>query len=89
MIALYIVLALRGLRIAVRQPADFGMLLAVGVIGILAVQAIVIVAGDLALIPITGITLPWVSYGGSSIVVNFVLLGILLRLSTARPLPTA
>jgi len=45
----------------------------------------VIMAGNLALIPITGVTLPWVSYGGSSILVNFVLLGLLLRLSAARP----
>ncbi|HZQ36198.1 MAG TPA: FtsW/RodA/SpoVE family cell cycle protein [Dehalococcoidia bacterium] len=86
LIACYLVLAFRGLRIGMRQPADFGMLLAVGATAILAIQAIVIAAGDLALIPITGITLPFVSYGGSSIVVNFVLLGLLLRLSTSRPL---
>ncbi len=86
LIAVYLVLAFRGLRIGMRQPADFGMLLAVGATAILAIQAIVIAAGDLALIPITGITLPFVSYGGSSIVVNFVLLGLLLRLSTSRPL---
>lgn len=85
-IAIYIVLAFRGLRIAIRQPADYGMLLAVGVTALLTVQSIVIMAGDLALIPITGITLPFVSYGGSSIVVNFVLIGILLRLSTSRPI---
>ncbi len=84
-IGVYLVLAVRGQRISVRQPADYGMLLAVGVTAILAVQAIVIMAGDMALIPITGITLPFVSYGGSSIVVNFVLIGILLRLSTSRP----
>lgn len=85
LVGVYLVLALRGMRISVRQPADFGMLLAVGITAILAVQALVIVAGDLALIPITGITLPWVSYGGSSVVINFILLGLLLRLSTSRP----
>jgi cell division protein FtsW (lipid II flippase) len=88
-VVVYVVLALRGMRIGVRQPADYGMLLAVGVTAILAVQALVIIAGDLALIPITGITLPFVSYGGSSIVINFVLIGILLRLSTSRPVPSA
>ena len=87
LIAVYLVLAFRGLRIGIRQPADFGMLLAVGVTAVLAVQALVIMAGNLALIPITGITLPFVSYGGSSIVVNFVMIGMLLRLSTARPVP--
>jgi len=84
-IGIYVVMAFRGLRISVRQPADYGMLLALGVTAILAIQAIVIIAGDLALIPITGITLPFVSYGGSSVVVNFILLGILMRLSTSRP----
>ncbi len=84
-LGIYLVVAMRGLRISVRQPADFGMLLAAGVTAILVVQALVIVAGNLALIPITGITLPWVSYGGSSILVNFILLGLLLRLSTSRP----
>jgi cell division protein FtsW (lipid II flippase) len=88
-LGIYLVLALRGLRIGVRQPADFGTLLAVGVTAILALQALIIVAGNLALVPITGITLPWVSYGGSSVVVNFVLLGLLLRLSTSRPAPVA
>jgi peptidoglycan glycosyltransferase len=88
-VGIYLVLAVRGLRIGVRQPADYGMLLAVGVTAILAVQAIVIVAGNLALIPITGITLPFVSYGGSSIAVNFILIGVLLRLSTSRPVAAA
>ena len=44
-------------------------------------------AGNMALSPITGITLPFISYGGSSIVVNFILIGFLLRLSTSRPAP--
>jgi peptidoglycan glycosyltransferase len=87
LIGLYLVLAFRGMRISVTQPTDFGMLLSAGVTAVLGVQAIVIMAGNLALIPITGITLPFVSYGGSSIVVNFVLLAILLRLSTSRPVP--
>jgi cell division protein FtsW (lipid II flippase) len=84
-IAFYIALTVRGLRISVRQPADYGMLLGVGMTAILSVQSLVIMAGNLAMIPITGITLPFVSYGGSSIIVNFVLIGILLCLSTSRP----
>jgi cell division protein FtsW (lipid II flippase) len=51
---------------------------------VLALQCLVIVAGNLSLIPLTGITLPFVSYGGSSLVVNFLLLGLLLRLSVQR-----
>jgi len=80
-LALYILLVARGLRVTLRQPTDFGTLLALGITGILGLQSIVIVAGNLALIPITGITLPFISYGGSSILANFVMLGLLLRLS--------
>ena len=47
----------------------------------LALQALVIIAGNLALIPITGITLPFISYGGSSILVNYLMIAMLLRLS--------
>jgi cell division protein FtsW (lipid II flippase) len=85
LVAAYILLAFRGLRIAARQPTDFGTLLALGCTGILAFQSVIIMGGNLGLIPITGITLPFVSYGGSSIAVNFVLLALLLRLSTTRP----
>jgi cell division protein FtsW (lipid II flippase) len=81
----YLLLAFRGLRIAIAQPTDYGALLGLGCTAILSLQALIIMAGNLALIPITGITLPFVSYGGSSISVNFILLAILLRLSDERP----
>ena len=84
LLALYILLVARGLRITLLQPTDFGTLLALGLTGILALQSLVIVAGNTGLIPITGITLPFVSYGGSSILANFVMLALLLRLSS-RP----
>ena len=80
-VILYLVFAFRGLRIALLQPTDYGTLLALGCIATLAFQAVIIMAGNLALIPITGITLPFMSYGGSSILVNFLLLGFLLHLS--------
>ncbi len=83
-IALYMLLVLRGLRVALNQPTDFATLLAFGCTAILALQALVIIAGNLALIPITGITLPFVSYGGSSILINYLILAILLRLSARR-----
>lgn len=81
-LALYILLVARGLRVTLLQRTDFGTLLALGLTGILAIQTLVIIAGNLALIPITGITLPFVSYGGSSILINFVILALLLRLSS-------
>ena len=84
-LGLYILLVARGLRITLLQLTDFGTLLALGCTGILALQCLVIIAGNLALIPITGITLPFVSYGGSSILANFVMLAILLRLSAMAP----
>lgn len=84
-LALYILLVARGLRITLVQPTDFGMLLALGLTSILGLQSLVIVAGNLALIPITGITLPFISYGGSSILANFVMLALLLRLSAGAP----
>ncbi|MGI8552872.1 MAG: FtsW/RodA/SpoVE family cell cycle protein [Dehalococcoidia bacterium] len=84
-ILLFLLYAFRGLRIAVRQPTDYGMLLALGCTAIFAFQSIIIMGGNLGMIPITGITLPFISYGGSSIAVNFLLLAILLRLSSARP----
>ena len=59
----------------------FSALLASGLTSVLALQALIILAGTLELIPLTGITLPFVSYGGSSVVANFVLIGLLLRIS--------
>jgi cell division protein FtsW (lipid II flippase) len=75
---------LKGLQIGLAQPTPFRQLLGVGCSMVLALQCLVIVAGNLSLIPLTGITLPFVSYGGSSLVVNFLLLGLLLRLSVQR-----
>src|SRR5262249_6288792 len=80
-LALYVLLVARGFQIALRQPTDFGALLALGCTGILGIQSLVIIAGNLALIPITGITLPFISYGGSSILANFIMLALMLRLS--------
>jgi cell division protein FtsW (lipid II flippase) len=80
-ILLYLMFTYRGFRVAVSAKDDFSRLLATGLTSIFALQAFLIVGGVIKLIPLTGITLPFVSYGGSSIVANFVLLGLLLRLS--------
>lgn len=84
-IACMMVFVMRGLRIAVLQRAlPFHALLAVGLSVMLAVQTLLIMGGVLKLIPLTGVTLPYFSYGGSSLLVNFVMVGLLLRLSSGE-----
>lgn len=80
-VLLYFIFVYRGLRIAVRARDDFSRLLATGLTSIFGLQAFLIIGGVIKLIPLTGITLPFVSKGGSSIVANFVLLALLLRAS--------
>lgn len=70
-----------GLRIAVQAEGAYEKLLAVGLTTLLGVQAFIIIGGVTRLLPLTGITLPFVSYGGSSLVANYVLLALLLRVS--------
>ncbi len=86
LLALYLVFVYRGMLIAVRAPTPFLQLLAAGLSFIVAFQTLVIVAGNAKLIPLTGVTLPFVSYGGSSLVTNFLLTALLIRISdvTAR-----
>jgi len=81
LITLYLVFVYRGFRIAMQADDGFSKLLAAGLTSALAIQAFIIIGGVSGLIPLTGITLPFVSYGGSSIVANFVLLGLLLIVS--------
>jgi len=80
-LALYLLLAYRGYRIALIATNPFNQLLAAGLTSVLALQSLVIVAGNLKFIPLTGVTLPFISYGGSSLVTNFIIIGLLLRLS--------
>jgi cell division protein FtsW (lipid II flippase) len=81
LIALYLILTMRGLRIATEALEGFQQLLAVGLTSTIAIQALIIMGGNLRIIPLTGITLPFVSYGGSSLLANFIILGLLLRIS--------
>ena len=81
LLALYLVLVFRGMSIALRAPTPFLQLLAAGLSFTLAFQTLVIVAGNARLIPLTGVTLPFLSYGGSSLVTNFVIVALLLRVS--------
>ena len=75
------VIVARGMRIALIAQDGFSKLLATGLTFGLALQTFIIVGGVLRVVPLTGITLPFVSYGGSSIVSNFVMLGLLLLVS--------
>lgn len=80
-ILLYILFLYRGFRIALLAGNGFGMLLAGGLTALMGIQAFTILGGVTKLVPLTGITLPFVSYGGSSLVANFILLGLLLNVS--------
>ncbi|MCG8349473.1 MAG: FtsW/RodA/SpoVE family cell cycle protein [Chloroflexales bacterium] len=80
----YIFLIFRGYHIALAIPGrfrGFEQLLAIGLTTILAIQTLIIIGGNLRLIPLTGITLPFISYGGSSVLVNFLIIGLLMRIS--------
>ncbi|MGI9022855.1 MAG: FtsW/RodA/SpoVE family cell cycle protein [Acidimicrobiales bacterium] len=77
----YLLMVGTGIRIALRAEPPFEKLLAAGLTTILGVQSFVILGGVTRLIPLTGITLPFVSYGGSSLLANYMLLAMLLRIS--------
>jgi peptidoglycan glycosyltransferase len=76
-----------GLRVALRTERAFDKLLAAALASIIGFQAFVIMAGVTRLLPLTGITLPFVSYGGSSLIANYILIALLVRVSdeSARP----
>jgi cell division protein FtsW (lipid II flippase) len=81
LIAIFGILLNRGIRIALRAPNLFRRLLAAGVTAYLGVQALLIICGNLRLLPLTGVTLPFISYGGSSLLTSFIALLILLLIS--------
>ncbi|MGI6037659.1 MAG: FtsW/RodA/SpoVE family cell cycle protein [Limnochordia bacterium] len=77
----YYLLLARSITIAMDQRDDFAQLLAAGIGFVLAIQVLVIIGGVIKMIPMTGITLPFISYGGSSLIASYLLVGILLAVS--------
>ncbi|WP_038039138.1 FtsW/RodA/SpoVE family cell cycle protein [Thermorudis peleae] len=80
-LALYLLLVARGALIAFQARDTFLRLLAAGLSAVLGLQAFIILAGDVRLLPLTGITLPFISAGGSSLLTNFLIVGLLLKIS--------
>ncbi|MBV9691578.1 MAG: FtsW/RodA/SpoVE family cell cycle protein [Ktedonobacteraceae bacterium] len=80
-IGIYLLILYRGFRIAVEATTPFTQLLAAGLTSIFALQTLIITAGNMKFLPLTGIPLPFLSYGGSSLLANYIIIGILLRIS--------
>lgn len=81
----YAIIVLAGIEIAAGTTEPFARLLAVGVVALLSAQVLINVGMTVGLLPVTGMTLPFVSYGGSSLLANFVGVGLLISVSRHRP----
>jgi len=77
----YLLFLWRGLIVALRCPDTYGTVVGVGIIGLFAIQAFVNIGGVTGTIPITGVTLPFISYGGSSLLVSLMCMGVMLSIS--------
>ena len=77
----YLLIIGAGLRIALRTEVPFERLLATGLTVLIGVQSFIIMGGVIRVLPLTGVTLPFMSYGGSSLIANYVLIALLLRIS--------
>lgn len=84
LLGVYIMLIHRGFRIAANAKTAFNQLLAGGLTAVFAIQTMIIIAGNLKLMPLTGIPLPFITYGGSSLIANYIIIGLLLRISASE-----
>lgn len=82
LMAVYVLIIMRGLIVAMNARTSFHSLVAFGIVAMLGLQALLIIGGNTKLLPLTGVTLPLVSYGGSSLVSNFFSMGVLLGISS-------
>jgi cell division protein FtsW (lipid II flippase) len=89
LVAVYALVGARGFKIAVMARDGFSKLLAAGLTAVFVLQAFVIIGGVIKLIPLTGVTLPFVSYGGSSVIANMILVALLLLISDRARRPEA
>jgi cell division protein FtsW (lipid II flippase) len=80
----YLLIVGAGLRIAIQAEHPFDKMLAAGLTALVGIQSFVILAGVTRLLPLTGVVLPFVSYGGSALVANYVLLALLIRVSATN-----
>jgi cell division protein FtsW (lipid II flippase) len=89
LVAVYALIGARGFKIAVMARDGFSKLLAAGLTAVFVLQAFVIIGGVIKLIPLTGVTLPFVSYGGSSVIANMILVALLLLISDRARRPSS
>ena len=89
LVVIYALISARGFKTAVMARDGFSKLLAAGLTAVFALQAVVIIGGVVRFIPLTGVTLPFVSFGGSSVIANMILLGLLLMISNDARQPAA
>lgn len=83
-ITLFIILIWRGISVAMKAKDTYGTLLAIGITSVIAVQSLINIAVVTGSMPVTGVPLPFISYGGSSLVINMTAIGILLNISRQR-----
>jgi cell division protein FtsW (lipid II flippase) len=87
LLSLYMILVARALRIANAHADDFSKLLAIGLGFVIALQCFIVIGGVLRVVPLTGLTTPLLAAGGSSLVANWIIIALLLRLSDTLPKP--